>query len=53
MVLGIQVPTSAANLLGIQVPTSAANLLGGWSRGLVPNLRDQLFVGVAAISWAL
>lgn len=40
-------------LARIQVPTYVANLLGGWSTDLVPKLRDQLFVGVAAICWAL
>ena len=38
---------------GIKTPTSIANLLGPWLRGFSPNLRKQILVGAAALSWAL
>lgn len=38
---------------GIHLPTNVANLLGNWFYGVLPRLRAQILVGVAALCWAV
>jgi len=38
---------------GIRPPTSIANLFGSWLLGLDPKLRDQIWLGAAALCWAI
>ena len=38
---------------GIHPPRNVASLLGNWLRGVQPKLKTQVFVGVAALCWAV
>jgi len=38
---------------GIQPPASFAHLFGSWLHGLCPKVKSQIFVGAAALCWAL
>jgi hypothetical protein len=38
---------------GIHPPRNVASLLGNWLRGVQPKLKTQVFVGIAALCWAV